>query len=304
LYQGLNHSDRDKDADCNAIAKWIINRNDKEFFLKLDKEFCKTYFVKIDADHWFELIDFLGENATKSIFDRLTREITYPVAARLLSVLCKLQESGKYNALTASQTDQLPHYLSLLSENSEFTPSASVLQDIFRIESSTPQSEAWCQRIAEILTATKQREYINHVLVPQLLQQNNRTPLTGKLLLACKRYLQEKADNKPQPPADWRREMPDTREHKGQWAILSDFLASPIEQVYYYRAVQAERVYMEVAINSVTIDLKMETIRKGSPHTLKITKTQTAYQQELKEWGEDVALLEQLEKALLSSRLS
>jgi len=139
---------------------------------------------------------------------------------------------------------------------------------------------------------------MNRVLVPQLLQQNDRTPLIGNLRLACAHHLREKADNKPQPPADWRREMPNTKEHKKQWAILSSFLASPNEQVYDYRAVQAERSEMEAAIKRVTIELKMETIRKGSPHTLRITKTQDAYLQKLKEWGEDVALLEQLKKAL------
>jgi len=300
LLQGLNrsdHSDSDKNTSYNAIANWIINRNDKEFFFKLDKELCKTYFVKIDADHWLKLVDFLGENGTENIIDRFIREITYPVVARLLSVLCKLHESGKYNAFTVSQTDKLQDYLSdLLEKEKEFTPSASVLQDIFRIENSIPQSEAWCQRIAEILTATKLRKYINQVLVPQLLQQKDRTPLISNLLLACERYLQEKADNKPQPPADWRREMPNTREHKKQWAILSGFLASPIEQVFDYRAVQAERNEMEAAINRATIDLKMETIRKGSPHTLRITKTQDAYLRKLKEWDEDVALLELLER--------
>ncbi|MDR0231676.1 MAG: 2OG-Fe(II) oxygenase [Dysgonamonadaceae bacterium] len=301
LYQGLNSSDRDKNIDHSIIADWLIKRNDKEFFLKLNKELCQNYFVKIDTEHWLELVDFLGEIVTESIFDRITQEIAYPVVAQLLSVLYKLHEQGKYNALPASQIDKLPRYLSVLLENSKekgFTPSASVLQNIFWIESSIPQSEAWCERITEILTATKQRNYINHVLVPQLLQQNERTPLINKLLLVCERYLQEKADNQPQPPADWRREMPNVKGHKKQWAILSDFLASPDKQVYDYRAVQAERSEMEAAINGVTMDLIMETIKKGSPHTLRITKTQAAYRQKLKEWDEDVALLEHLRKAL------
>ena len=150
--------DVDKNADYNPIANWVINRNDREFFLKLDKELCQIYFVKIDAGHWLELVEFLGEDVTKNIFNRLTQDITYPVAARLLSVLRKLHKKEKYKVLVASQIDKLPHYLSELLENSkekEFTPSASVLQDMFWIESSVPQSEEWCKRITEILTATK-----------------------------------------------------------------------------------------------------------------------------------------------------
>ncbi len=52
---------------------------------------------------------------------------------------------------------------------------------------------------------------------------------------------------------------------------------------------------MESAICNATVDLRTETIKKGSPHTLRITKTQAAYERALKEWKRDVALLERLE---------
>jgi len=48
---------------------------------------------------------------------------------------------------------------------------------------------------------------------------------------------------------------------------------------------------MERAIKQVTVDLKMETIRKGSPHTVRIIKTQADYESKLAEWKKDVALL-------------
>ena len=54
---------------------------------------------------------------------------------------------------------------------------------------------------------------------------------------------------------------------------------------------------MEYAIKSVTIDLKMETIRKGSPHTLRLTKTQAAYERSLKKWEVDVELLKRLRES-------
>jgi hypothetical protein len=47
---------------------------------------------------------------------------------------------------------------------------------------------------------------------------------------------------------------------------------------------------MEAAIKRVTINLKIETIRKGSPHTLRITKTQAAYEK-FAEWKKDAELL-------------
>ena len=49
---------------------------------------------------------------------------------------------------------------------------------------------------------------------------------------------------------------------------------------------------MESAIARVTSDFKMETIKKSAPHVLKITKTQAAYEPVLKNWTEDVAILQ------------
>jgi hypothetical protein len=40
--------------------------------------------------------------------------------------------------------------------------------------------------------------------------------------------------------------------------------------------------------------LATETIKKGSPYTLRIVKTQAAYQRQLKQWNEDAALLKKV----------
>ena len=52
---------------------------------------------------------------------------------------------------------------------------------------------------------------------------------------------------------------------------------------------------MESAIRNVTIDLDLETIRKGSPHTLRLTKNTKAYKAELKKWEQDCVLMRKLE---------
>ncbi len=85
-----------------------------------------------------------------------------------------------------------------------------------------------------------------------------------------------------------------TKSNAKQWAILADFLQSPNENIFDFRRNQHERNELEHAINNVTIDLKMETIKKGSPHVLRITKTQASYQRQMKHWNEDVALLEKV----------
>jgi hypothetical protein len=152
------------------------------------------------------------------------------------------------------------------------------------------------------LTQVKQRNYINTILVPQLIQNKQSTPLVRTLINICKQDLQSRVDNKPQPPSDWIREMPNFESYfKKQWQILRPFMESPEKNVFDFRAIQSDRTEMESAIKRVTVDLKMETIKKGSPHTLRITKTQRSYQRNLKKWEEDKTILEQLNKTIFSA---
>ena len=73
--------------------------------------------------------------------------------------------------------------------------------------------------------------------------------------------------------------------------MLSSFLLSPTEYIYEYRKKEGERRIVEGAIQSVTIDLETETVRKGTPHTLVIKKNKAAYKKKLKEWDVDCDLL-------------
>src|SRR5699024_3778609 len=107
------------------------------------------------------------------------------------------------------------------------------------------------------------------------------------LLQASCYYLQSNVDNKLEEPKDWIRSIPNSKYHKTECGILKDFLLSPTTIVFDYKANKSFWEDMEHAIRSVIIDLKMEAIRKGSPHTLRITKTKAAYQREVKKWSQD-----------------
>lgn len=52
--------------------------------------------------------------------------------------------------------------------------------------------------------------------------------------------------------------------------LLETFILSPDEQFFDYRQYQAEKSDMESVITNVKIDLRTETINKGSSHTLRI----------------------------------
>lgn len=297
LSTGLTEDRRDKTADYNAVADWIIHRGDKRFFLKLNEQIRQFYFTKIDTAHWVKLVGYLPRDITGKLLESVTKSISLPVITQVLFLLDMLLTHEKETPLIAAQMKKLPQYFSGLLKSpvkSDFPPSDTALNKLFSIEQKMPQNEAWENILAGILTSYQKRSYINHVLAPQLLERPVVTGFTHKLLLFCRQYLQTKADNQPKPPADWSREMPQTSHYKKQWRLLKDFLASPNEQVFDYRKNQSERNEMEEAIRGADIDLTTETIKRGLPHTLRITKTQAAYQKNMKAWHEDVNLLKKI----------
>ncbi len=297
LSTGSYNAGPDKNVNYNAVANWIINRKDDTFFLRLNNQLRQFYFTKIDTAHWIKLIHFYTTETTKKIFGLVTQDISLPIMEQLLSVLHALSAIAKPDQLLVSEIENLPRYFSELSINTakkNLPLTGTALLDLFWIEEKLAQDEAWINPIAEILTRNQERIYVNSVLIPQLLSLPERTVLAHKMLLICRQYLQERVTNKPQPPADWSRQVPDATGDKKQWKILKAFLESVSEQVFDYRKNQSERNDLENAIRHVVIDLKTETIRKGSPHTLRITKTQAAYNREMKSWNEDLELLNKI----------
>ncbi|MEJ7828580.1 MAG: 2OG-Fe(II) oxygenase [Segetibacter sp.] len=300
LSTGLYNARPDKNVNYNALADWIINRKDDTFFLRLNIELRQFYFTKIDTAHWIKLIHFFTAETTQKIFGLVTQDISLPIMEQLLSVLRALLVIAKPDHLLVSQIENLPRYffeLSINAAKNNLPITGTALLDLFAIEKKLPQDEAWINSIAEILTRNQERIYVNHVLIPQLLSLTERTVLAHKILLTCRQYLQERVTNKPQPPADWSRQVPDATGDKKQWKLLEAFLESPTEQVFDYRKNQSERNDLENIIAHVVIDLKTETIKKGSPHTLRITKTQAAYNREMKSWNEDLELLNKIDIA-------
>lgn len=297
LSTGSGDAHTDKKTNYNAVADWTINRQDETFFLRLTNQLRQFYFTKIDTAHWIKLIHFYTAETTEKIFGLVTQDISLLVMEQLLSVLRALSATGKFEHLLASQIEKLRQYFSELSINAakkNLPLSGTALLDLFWIEKKLPQDEAWINSIAEILTRDQERIYVNNVLIPQLLSLSERTVLAHKILLTCRQYLQERVTNKPQPPAGWSRQVPATTGDKKHWQLLKAFLESPTEQVFDYRKNQGERNDLENAIAHVVIDLKTETIKKGSPHTLRITKTQAAYNREMKSWNEDLELLNKI----------
>lgn len=284
-------------ADYNVLVDWLIGINDASCFDKIGNRLLQAHFLKIDTAQWAKLADFYPTSCLEKLLQQIAQQGHVPVIAHLLAILQALPTKSACSNLVDLQMRELPGYFSLLAStqgNNKPLITAQTLCAILNLESRLPQNQEWVKTMASKLNACNERSYVNTVLAREIISLNSETALAYELLVTCRDDLQYRVNNKPQPPADWSRPVPDSPKYAGQWKLLAEFLQSPVLKVYDYRKNQQERDLMEHAIRHIDIDLSTETIKKGSPYTLRIIKTQAAYQRQLKEWNEDAALLKKV----------
>ena len=289
-----NNTGAEKDTNFNAIIDWLMIRNDTTFLIKLNTARLHLYFIRIDVQQWIKVLKFLPKNTIVKLFEKLTEDITLPVLEKLLAVLRKTAACNELSHLAITQIKKLPVYFKTLYTPASRRIKTAALADLFWLAKNLSLEKTWTNEMVAVLSSHQQRQYVINILAPQLLGAIESSQLRDKLLFHCREYLEGRANNEPKPPASWSRTLPDTTNNKKEWKLLQAFLESPVEQVFNYRKNQSERTAMELAIKNVKIDLKTETIKKGSPHVLRITKTQAAYDHRMEEWHEDVAMLDKL----------
>lgn len=299
LSSDLDAKDYEK-PDYTPIVDWLINRNDPHYFTNVGSSLIQRYFIKMDITQLTRLADTYPNASTETVTGLMGGPPEVSLFEHFLSLLNALSANPKpeLDRWVAAQAKTLSGLLAVLIGDGD--PKRPVVKEktwgnLLGLEKKRPQGRVWVEEMAGLVTACRQRKYINDVVVAEIIARKQKTPLADSVLKICRKDLRQRVDNKPQPPANWSRPFPDTTGATRQWAILADFLQSPDEQVFDYRKIQHERSAMENAIKKVTIDLKLQTIRKGSPHTLRITKTQASYQRQMRMWNEDVALLKQVE---------
>ncbi|ELR71544.1 hypothetical protein C900_02459 [Fulvivirga imtechensis AK7] len=284
-------------ADYNIIIDWLIGENDTSCFRRIGNRLLKEHFLGIDTTHWIKLARFYPMKYLGHIFNEVGQEGNTKIMTHLLSILHALTTLPECSSEVSLCLKALPDYFAktdLKKDNQPVTTKS--LEDLLALEGMFPQKETWVEAMTAILMAPGERSYINMVLLNKVMASKKRTALACKLLLVCHDNLQDRVNNMPQPPADWSRLVPQSKPYAQQWNLLSGFMQSPVQHTFDYRTNMQERKLMESAISSVKADLTMETIKKGSPHTLRITKTQATYKQQFREWQEDTELLKKAAK--------
>lgn len=298
-------------TDFNIVAT-VLSKLDDAIFLDQCKNLLIAVFRNISPANWVALAECFEPQLQlfTSIFDQVGNKNEVYDTNHLLEVITCLRSnySITFAEFLLRQVNRIPEYL----EDSELSTLGGLPRDVADINVTRKQTTIaifekvialsiykeqdldWIDRTVKVITKSKSRAYVNDVLIPAL--KNQKGVLADKIKQICIINLTERTILKPTPPPTWERNVPNKADSKWDadiWTILSPFLKSADIQVFEYKKAQAYRSAMETAIRNVTIDLEMETITtKGSPHILKLTKTQAAYQLALKKWKEDMAILE------------
>ncbi|MCB0559288.1 MAG: 2OG-Fe(II) oxygenase [Phaeodactylibacter sp.] len=307
--------------DFSVVAAALARFRDESLMKQMGKALLPAVFDNINVENWVAVIQAYDPAAFHLVFQKAADTDDVTVIRHLLDVLRALNEVGSPTLapFVLHHVQKLPEYLRkaklqefeikdmgyryLFKEEREKRKEAAtaVVEDILALSSHQEQDMEWAKHMLEYIAKPLPRTYVNEVLAPILLSGAHKGRALAKALYeVCCQDFEARTAVKPTPLPDWTRKPPKTERYEHLWKILRPFLNSPTQQVFDYRQNQSYRSEMESAINSVEIDLKMQTIKKGSPHTLRLTKTQAAYERALKEWEEDVAILEQLKETGLA----
>ncbi|MCB0560478.1 MAG: 2OG-Fe(II) oxygenase [Phaeodactylibacter sp.] len=304
--------------DFSVVAAALARFRDESLLEQVGAALLPAVFENINVENWVALIQAYEPAAFHRVFRKAADTDVVAVIRHLMDVLKALDELGSPTLapFVLHHVQKLPEYLRkvklhefegaysyIFREEREKRKAAStaVVEDVVALSRHNEKDADWNKRMLKRITKPLPRAYANEVLAPILLSGKYKGNMLAKALYeVCLQDFKARSAVKPSPPADWKRETPETEYYQHLWEILRPFLSSPTQQMFDYRANQSYRKDMERAIKDVTIDLKMQTIKKGSPHTLRLTKTQAAYERALKEWEEDVAILEQLKETGLA----
>ncbi len=302
-------------TDFKQIAEALVRLRDEAFLQAKGIPLLEIIFQKMDAWQWPALLKVYGPEPFEPLFRKIAARASVPDLGCLLDALIALEKAGQ-KTFVSSLLQSLPPFLgkvklyettkspfsSFMKEtlSSQKEAASSIIKNLLSLSHYHEDHAEWMEQALQSLFKKHTRPYVNEVLVPLL---RSGYPPSNKLAMALREAavedLRKRANAKPSPPADWSRKTPRSQYFQGIWDLLRPFLSSPTETTFDYVAVKADRERMVQAIRGETIDLSMETIRKGSPHTLRLTKTQAAFRLSMKEWEEDVKLLKTMENSAI-----
>lgn len=285
-----------KDGLLNPIIDWVIQFDETSLLFEIQRPKLLYYFVKIHAEKWLQLCHVVSTDKIALLLELMSREMAIQPFEKLLTFLSLLIQDKGLAKLSEVQIEKIPQYILELYKNNPERLHKCALEALFKIEDSYPLSDEQIIHWTEALMLNPDRTNIIKIMVPVITSTDSE--LARQLLHRIKSYLQNLVENKPEPPRNWSRSVPNTISFRDVWSELQAFLESPTQDVLDIRKAQRYRDHIENAIRNATVDLTTETIRRGSPHTLRLYKNQNEYDRKLHNWETDKKNLQKVKIAL------
>ncbi len=277
------------------LIKALINMPD-EVLIKEIATLLVTVLTSVNAKLWVKFLCILAIDTQKNFFKKVFESKNIEHLPMYLLIISGLKEIEKGDSkLLQAELNILPLRLKAydLYDTNNIKEVKIIISELIQLGEFA--SASFLEKVVEVLIASNKRSYVNNVLAETLRNESTKKTKMGVSLRSyCIGEIKIRVGNKPVYPSNWKKEAPIKSSNKSNWDLIRSFLKSETETVFEYKARQDLRSTLENMIRNTTVDLKMETISKGSPHILRLTKTHSSYERALKNWKTDCILLRKL----------
>lgn len=279
-----------------VVLEWMMVFDESNLLFQMDNRVLKYYFTAIDSSNWIRIIKTWPTENARELISKIAESADLRILERWIALTVYMSYEKSMDHLVKTYVGDFPGRIRSLSTNSTDRINKETISNFIELERSGALSDQDIEKLAESIFLIPIWKNIHQEVAPVLKDASHKSRLSDELRKHALNYLRRRVADKPQPPVDWSRAVPEDGSYQSYWEILRPFLESPTERVFDFKRNQNERNNMKQAIKKVPIDLEMQTIRQGSPHTLRLTKTQDEYERHMKIWRQDGALFEGLEE--------
>lgn len=287
-------------TDFNPVGDWIIKYETEDFISKCNVKTLQFYFKNIDSEKWIYILKKCNNKCQKSFFSSIGNEPDKGLVKSWTSFFLACAQKGELSHLLEIHFEKIPDLLRPLFDPkiaNEIPVGKSALVNLISLANERAGDIDQARELTNIIAYGISRSFVHDALGPALIKSKVYNPLFMNLYAICSQYLESRVSSKTQAPLNWRRDMPlDTSRDPGVWKVLGEFMADPAMPSIEIRRNEKERRVFEYAIDKAKVDLKYQTIRSGSPYGLLIMKTNASYNRAIKDWEEDVELLDRIKK--------
>lgn len=299
LAGGNNGSFRDEYTTNDfEFLEWMMVFGEGDLLFQMDPEVFKKNFTAIAPPYWMKLIKSMPLHKVGPMMEPVIENADLLILEKWISLTVQMSDEQSLAHLVGTYTSRFADTIRSLYSATKNRIKKETYFDLIELEKSKALAEKGITALAESLFHIPEWSHIHKVIAPVLKEGSRESRLRAELHTHTLDYLRPRVADQPQPPPDWSRPVPENRGNREYWEILRPFMESPTMRVFDYKRNQKERDDMERAISGVAVDLEKQTIRQGSPHTLRLTKTQDNYEKKMRKWEQDGMLLAELENRM------